>query len=433
MPILYFLSNMLMVLQQIMIGPVSAGQQVIINASKTSSSAGGPVEFTWTQTSGPSVLGDNNTLKGSLLNITAPVIGGEPYYLTFELMVRKGQVTKSANVNVLVKGDQPPRPEVRNYDIINAQDICGENTNSLSSQQQQITLDGSNSTDAEGGPLKFKWTQIGGPPVTISNPNSMIASIENISICGGQLNQTSDSYLEFRFDVTDSVGQTRSDNVTIPIKVNQLPIARVNAPNEVRAGQNITLDASASTDAEGPVTEYNWSFKINGESTSQENSLKTPIMNFTIPSAAENNTLDFQLRVKDDEGAYSKLTEKIINVMPDYRPVANLGKDRFINKGELCVGDSETEFLFGIPTQLRQIILDARNSTDAEGGPLKYKWTQTGGPPGQLASDNNGNASLSFDFCGMEQTGQPTNFVVGVEVMDSAGQTSSDDITITVG
>ena len=194
---------------------VSAGQQVIINASKTSSSAGGPVEFTWTQTSGPSVLGDNNTLKGSLLNITAPVIGGEPYYLTFELMVRKGQVTKSANVNVLVKGDQPPRPEVRNYDIINAQDICGENTNSLSSQQQQITLDGSNSTDAEGGPLKFKWTQIGGPPVTISNPNSMIASIENISICGGQLNQT--SYLEFRFDVTDSVGQTRSDNVTIPI------------------------------------------------------------------------------------------------------------------------------------------------------------------------------------------------------------------------
>ena len=141
-------------------------------------------------------------------------------------------------------------------------------------------MDASNSTDAEGGPLKYKWTQIGGPPVSISNPNSITATVNNDSICGGQLRQT--SYLEFRLDVTDSVGQTRSDNVTIPIKVNQLPIARVNAPNEVRSGQNITLDASASTDAEGSVTEYNWSLKVNGESIGKKNSLKTPILNFTI-------------------------------------------------------------------------------------------------------------------------------------------------------
>ena len=197
-------------------------------------------------------------------------------------------------------------------------------------------MDASNSTDAEGGPLKYKWTQIGGPPVSISNPNSKTATVNNDSICGGQLRQS--SYLEFRVDVTDSVGQTRSDNVTIPIKVNQLPIARVNAPNEVRSGQNITLDASASTDAEGSVTEYNWSLKVNGVSTGKKNSLKTPILNLTIPGTAENSTLDFQLRVKDDKGAYSKLAERIIHVTPDYPPSANLGIDRFINKGESLCG-----------------------------------------------------------------------------------------------
>ena len=194
---------------------VSAGQQVKINASKTSSSAGGPIEFTWTQISGPSVLGDNKTLKGPVLSIEPPV-SPDPYTLGFELTASKGQVTKSANVNVLVKGDLPPSAEVRNYDIINAQDICGENTNSLSSQKQ-IILDGNNSRDPEGGPLKNNWTQIGGPPVTISNPNSIRTTVNNDSICG--LEQT--SYLEFRLDVIDSVGQKRSDNVTIPVIVDE--------------------------------------------------------------------------------------------------------------------------------------------------------------------------------------------------------------------
>jgi large repetitive protein len=406
----------------------SAGQQVNINASKTSSSAGSPIEFTWRQTSGSSVLGDNNTLKGPVLSFKAPV---EPYpqILKFQLTASKGPVTKSAEVNVLVKGDQPPKAEVRNYNIINAQDICSENTNTNNSPptQKQITLDASNSTDAEGGPLKFKWTQTGGPPVTISNPDSMIATVENDSVCSG-IKQT--SYLEFRLDVIDSVGQSRSDNVTIPVKVNQLPIARISAPNEARSGQNITLDARASTDAEGPITGYNWSYKVNGGSFGDHNIPKSPTLYYTVPNTSVNSTLHLLLSVKDNEGAYSKLAEKIIDVMPDYRPIANSGTDRFIDNGELCVGDSETEFLFGIPTQLRKITLDASNSTDAEGGPLSFKWTQTGGPAGQITNENNVRASFSYDFCSITQN---TNFNIRLDVVDDAGQMASDELTLTVG
>ena len=84
-----------------------------------------------------------------------------------------------------------------------------------------------------------------------------------------QIKQNSD--LEFRVDVTDSVGQTASKNVTIPVQVNQLPIALINAPDKVQSGQNLTLDASASRDADGSITEYGWSFKVNNGPVSEEN------------------------------------------------------------------------------------------------------------------------------------------------------------------
>jgi hypothetical protein len=244
---------------------VSAGQQIIINASRTNSSTVGPIDLTWTQIKGPSVFGDNKTIKGPVLSVTAPV-SNKSQILEFQLVASKGQVSKSANVNVLVKGDQPPRAETGNYNIINAKDICGENTNSLSSSSPQLILDASKSTDPDGGPLRYKWTQIKGTPVTISDPNNSTASVKNDSIC--RLRQS--TYLEFNVDVTDKFWTT-SDSVTIPVHVNQMPIAKINTPDNLQFGQNLTLDASSSSDTDGSITEYIWSYKVNGGNGSEEN------------------------------------------------------------------------------------------------------------------------------------------------------------------
>ena len=276
-----------------------------------------------------------------MLSFIAP-ISKKPQILEFKLVANKGQLTKSANYNVLVNGDQPPIAETAKYNIINAQDVCGENTYLFSSTSPQITLDASNSTDREGGPLEYNWTQIGGPPVSISNPNNRTASVK--SICG--LTQTSD--LEFIVVVTDSVGQTASKNVTIPVQVNQLPIARINAPDKVQSGQNLTLDASASRDQDGSITEYGWSFRVNNGPVSEENIRKSPVVNFASSDFPPNSTLQFQLRLKDNDGAYSKFAEKTINILPNYPPIANAGKDRVMNKADLCLEDSDIEYLFGL-------------------------------------------------------------------------------------
>ena len=86
--------------------------------------------------------------------------------------------------------------------------------------------------------------------------------------------------------------------VTIPVQVNQLPIAIINAPDKVQSGQNLTLDASASRDADGSITEYGWSFRVNNGPVSEENIRKSPIVNFASSDFPANSTLQFQLRAK---------------------------------------------------------------------------------------------------------------------------------------
>ena len=81
------------------------------------------------------------------------------------------------------------------------------------------------------------------------------------------------------------------------------------------------------------------------------------------------------------------------------------------------------------PPKVNPITFDASNSTDREGGPLKYSWSQIEGPLGQMSSQSNGTASFAYDFCGLTQ---PADFKFKLDVTDNAGNTDSKSVTITV-
>jgi K319-like protein len=218
-----------------------------------------------------------------------------------------------------------------------------------------------------------------------------------------------------------------------------MPIAKINTPDNLQFGQNLTLDASSSSDTDGSITEYIWSYNVNGGNGREENTTtKSPILNFASSVLLANSTLQFELTVKDDDGDLSKPAVKITNMLPDYPPLVNAGKERVMNIGELCV-DEEIIYLFEPPKKANQITLDASNSTDPEGAPLTYKWSvvdilpsdvpQVDNPTGNMSTQTNGTAFFAYEFCKLIE---PTVFKFMVDVTDNATQTVSKGVTITV-
>jgi choice-of-anchor B domain-containing protein len=75
---------------------------------------------------------------------------------------------------------------------------------------QTVTLDGSQSNDADGDSLEYAWAQTSGPGVTLSNAGSAIAQFTAPAV-------DSDTMLQFRLSVTDPGGLGDTSTVTVTV------------------------------------------------------------------------------------------------------------------------------------------------------------------------------------------------------------------------
>lgn len=124
----------------------------------------------------------------------------------------------------------------RRVRIGNDAPIADAGPDQIGVQAGPITLDGSNSSDPEGDPITFQWTQTGGPTASIAGANTARATFT----------AAEGASYSFRLAVTDDKGAQSVARVNVTVaRTPQVRILRfVASPQQIRAGESSTLSWS---------------------------------------------------------------------------------------------------------------------------------------------------------------------------------------------
>jgi len=203
---------------------VNEGTMATLNGEGSSDPDGFSLSYEWSQISGTSVaLSNPYAAKPTFL---APGVGPDGETLVFQLTVTDSgglQARDSCIVNV-VRITQPPVAEAGPDQSVN--------------QGVSVTLDGTGSTDPDGGLLAYSWLQTSGAPVTLDNPGS--AQPRFVANTGG----TRGSLL-FRLTVTNGRGLSASDQCSVAVN-DAAPVAVNDTTSGVDlAGQWLSLNRSS--------------------------------------------------------------------------------------------------------------------------------------------------------------------------------------------
>ena len=263
----------------------SGSEMVTLNGSGSSDSDGTIVSYSWTEGGSQIATGASPTVDLSVgtHNITLIVTddGGATAFDTVVITVNGGAV------------NQPP--------VANAgPDQTVEDTDN--SGTQSVTLNGSASSDPEGGLLRYIWSTTG---VTI--PEGAIVAAEF------PVGTT-----EVMLTVVDPEGAQATDTVAITVNAgpgNQSPIANAGADQTVTdtdssGSELVALNGSSSSDPDGTIASYSWN-----EGGSEIATGVNPTINLSV------GTHNITLIVTDNEGATAfdtvVITVEAVSTGPD--------------------------------------------------------------------------------------------------------------------
>jgi len=363
---------------------VTEGDPVALDGAGSSDPNGDPLSYSWTQTAGPGV-----TLSGatsSTPSFTAPDVTAATV-LTFQLMVSDGTANDTDSVNVTVQNN------------VNEPPVANAGLDQSVMEGDPVALDGTASSDPNGDPLSYSWAQTAGPGVTLSDPASDTPSFASPAV-------TATKVLTFELMVSDGTAtHTDSVDVTVQNNVNEPPIADAGADQTVGEGDLVTLNGTGSTDPNGDTLTYSWTQTAGQTVTLNGATSATP--SFTAPDVTAETDLTFQLMVSD--GTANDTDSVIVTVQNNVNepPVANAGLDQSVTQG-VMVG------------------LDGTGSSDPNGDPFSYSWTQTAGPVVTLS----GPTSATPSFTAPDVTAA-TDLTFQLTVNDGT-LSSSDTTTVTV-
>ncbi len=190
------------------------------------------------------------------------------------------------------------------------------------------------------------------------------------------------------------------DEAALPSSV---PVANAGADQTQLLGNTVTLDGSASTDADGDMLTYSWSFLLVPTGSAAALSDSTAVRPTFVMDLFGDYVV--QLIVNDDKA--DSVPDTVTISTNNSAPVANAGADQTAFFGET-------------------VILDGSASSDVDDDELTYLWSFTTKPSGSNAALSNPTAVqpiFAIDVSG--------DYVVQLIVNDGIVDSDVDTVTIT--
>lgn len=175
---------------------VYEGSAATLDASLSDDPDDGIVSYWWTQTAGlPVTLSDASSPRPYFI---APDVTMEGASLVFQLTVTDAGGLKSQDgciVNVSWKNEAP---------------AADAGADQAAGSGEAVTLNGGNSSDPDDGIASYRWTQVSGMPVTLSDPTAVAPAFTAPEV-------STATALGFQLTVTDRGGLQSSDSCVVTV------------------------------------------------------------------------------------------------------------------------------------------------------------------------------------------------------------------------
>ena len=319
---------------------VDAGLVVELKASGSSDANEDPLAYGWTQTEGASV-----DLDGAQAE-SCTFLPEQSGVYRFELQVCDESDLCSATDEVVVIAN-----------AVNQVPTANAGPDQNVPLEENVVLDGSESSDPDEDGLTCIWIQTAGPVAIAFDDNTLVSPTVVFRQAG--------TY-RFQLIVDDGTDSSVPDEVVITAADNnEAPVAVVAVVEGVYEGDQVVLDGTGSYDPDGDDLQYLWT--QTGGPTVELDSSTIPAPTFY---AVSQGVVAFELVVTDGELSSPAEGVEIIVDSDNMVPVVDAGPD-------------------GTATLQQAYCLDGSGSYDPDPeDTIQYSWSQVSGPRVTLQDAN---------------------------------------------
>mgnify|MGYP001316459132 CR=1 FL=1 len=261
-----------------------------------------------------------------------------------------------------------------------------------------ITLDGSESFDANGDTITYIWA-------FTSRPDNSTATLSNPTTANPLFTADLDGSYVLTLIVNDGQLDSTLDVVlVIAATDNSAPDANAGPNQDVATGSTVTLDGSGSFDANGDTLTYSWAFTSrpdNSTATLSDASAAKPTFFADLDGS-------YVLNLIVNDGLVDSAPAKVtITAAQNPQPTAIAGPNQDVATGST-------------------VTLDGSGSFDANGDTLTYSWAFTSRPDNSTATLSDASTADPTFFADLDGS-----YVLNLIVNDGLADSDPDKVTIT--